>query len=374
MAKTKVNLLHDTQVNEVSYVDKGAIGQKFYFMKRDTSAEPETQIPEKQTTIQKIISSITKSFKGKVEKSDGFTDFTAAISYEVNNDKLWDAYWAIRDVIFNIIGDENITDKSFAIGNACDQFKNYVISLVSQFTVAKRQEIVKKYQEENTTVDDAFGVFIEDLVNISKSSQTPETDIGSAVLNFKNQMTSVLSDNVQKAGKKVSSARLDTLKVLSSQLNDFIADAESVPADTGDGSGEGVSKNDNGKGEDNEMKPEDLTAVLKGVLEPLSQKMDEVTKRLEDVEKKKTEESPSAGATTETVVKTAEPVQKTEAELITEAIQKAMEPLTTKIEEVTKRLETVEKMEANPPAAATGSEGTPDPVTKSGKKWPSFSA
>ena len=50
MAKTKVNLLHDTQVNEVSYVDKGAIGQKFYFMKRDTSAEPETQIPEKQTT------------------------------------------------------------------------------------------------------------------------------------------------------------------------------------------------------------------------------------------------------------------------------------------------------------------------------------
>ena len=112
---------------------------------------------------------------------------------------------------------------------------------------------------------------------------------------------------IVKAGKKVSGARLQTLKDIQEKVTALISEVDEK--------------------EDNEMNSEDLTKAIAKAMEPITTKVENIEKNLNQ----------GTGAVIGGTV------TKNDEDVVAEAIAKALEPITAKVEAVSATVEAIAK-------------------------------
>ena len=158
------------------------------------------------------------------------------------------------------------------------------------------------YDADEATIRDALTEFNEIVVELLS-----EKSVTKALNNMG------VPNTIAKAGKKVSGARLKTLKDIQEQVSNLISEV------------------DEDEKEDNEMNSEDLTKAIAKAIEPITAKIENIEKNLNQGEYNNNS-STSEG----TVIKNDE-------ELIAEAIAKELEPVTVKLEGVSATVDSIAK-------------------------------
>lgn len=271
--------MSDMDISRISLVRKGANKQKIQIYKEDETDEQEE--PD-----EKGLMAILKSyFQGSTRKADEAAapaakkkskkTFSSMMAVNDITENMWRANDTLRSVMRDIINNEEITDKKAALLQAVDEYSTYMKDKVNVSTIAKG--------------DSFFDV--PDVV-------------------------------IEKAGKKVSSKNLETLKAALQALNTVISEAEpeleSQKTDTGKEENE----------EESEVKKEDLTEVMKQALE---QALGPINERLDKIEKADGKEcEPGAGEVT---------VEKETGEfteILKSVVGEALKPISDRLEKVEK--------------------------------------
>lgn len=219
--------MSDMDINTISLVRKGANKQKFQIYKEE--GEKQEDIEEEEDEKQGLFEVLKSYFAGRVKKAEekkATKTFAALMTVNDITENMWRANDTLRTVMRDIINNAEITDKKAALLQAVEEYAAYMKNKVNTSTIAKG--------------DSFFDV--------------PETEI-------------------QKAGKKVSSKNLEALKAAQQALATVIQEAEA------DGKGK--------EEEANEVKKEEMTTIMKQVLE---QTLQPIKKRLDKIEKTETSE------------------------------------------------------------------------------------
>ncbi|WP_368490835.1 hypothetical protein [Clostridium sp. BJN0013] len=219
----------DMDINFISLVKKGANKQKIQIYKSDDYM-PETN--DSNDEVKGFFNVVKSFFTGKniVQKADKPkppTDFAGAIAAQDVSDNLDNARWTLRTVMYNILADDTITDKKSQIGTQIDSFKNYVLNQLDQVGIKKCADQLK-------------------------------------------------GEPIEKAGKKISTARLDNIKGAITALQ-LVVDEVSTETEGGDG----------------EVKKEDVTEIMKSAL---NESLKPITERLDKIEKEDSTTCPSCKA------------------------------------------------------------------------------
>lgn len=211
--------MRDMDISFISLVKKGANKQKIQIYKADNW--PETQ-PQEQEEMKGFFNVLKSFFSGKepvAKENKAPTDFATIIANRDLNENLSTARRTLSDAIYNILNDEAITDKKTQIGTQIDAFKAYVLGEL-------------------------------DRVGIKKAAELLETKI-----------------EIVKAGKKISTARLDSIKTTIQQLQGIVEEVEG---------------NQDNEGVESQVKKEDIVKVVK---EALDEGLKPITERLDNIEK-----------------------------------------------------------------------------------------
>ena len=258
--------MSDMDINMISLVHKGANKQRIQIYKEDECEEQEEQEDE----VKGFLGVLKSYFTGKVQKADETAKkpkktFAGIMAVNDITENMWRANDTLRSVMRDIMNNEEVIDKKAALLQAVDEYSAYMKNKVNTSTIAKG--------------DRFFDV--------------PETEI-------------------QKAGKKVSSKNLEALKEAQKALSAVISEAE---LDT-----RTVEK------EEEEVKKEELTEVMKQAMEAA---LKPINDRLDRIEK--------ADAISEQT-EFAEGEERTEniTEVIKSVISKALSPLENRLEKVEK--------------------------------------
>lgn len=272
--------MSDMDISRISLVRKGANKQKIQIYKEDETDEDEQAEPD-----EKGLMAILKSyFLGSARKSDEAVapaakktskkTFSSMMAVNDITENMWRANDTLRSVMRDIINNEEITDKKAALLQAVDEYSAYMKNKVNVSTIAKG--------------DSFFDV--------------PEVVI-------------------EKAGKKVSSKNLETLKAALNALTAVISEAEPAPEGQ-----TGTSKEKNE--EELEVKKEELTEIMKQALE---QALEPINERLDKIEKADGKEREPEGDEV-TVEKEAGEF----AEILKAAVGEALKPISDRLEKVEK--------------------------------------
>lgn len=304
------NKLTNLQIDEVSLVGKGAIGEKFTIMK---SAGVVDVTPAKQhdTLIQKIMKAVTGILvpeQPEVEKSD--TNFNDVITRRELQNNFYDGYWVLEDVVWNILKDDSITDKRSLIATSLNQFVAYVLTSYDGLNVTKSSEAIIK------------------MASIKKSA----------------------TERLEKSGKKVSTENMKKLQEMQSMITTLNSNLATFLTEVEGNVGADIQK------EDDDMKPEDLKKAIEESLQPITTSITALAGRIDVVEKAK-----------ETVVKTDDNPAIT-VDSIKKAVTDAIEPINASVTDLSSRIQKLESQEQ--PSAKI--EGQDVIVVKSEAKWPSF--
>lgn len=249
-------------INFISLVKKGANKQKIQIYKSDDYEEPETNSVDEEV---KGFFDVMKSFftgKQTIAKADtpkkakSFTDKMAV--YDVM-DGMWRVTDTLTSTLRDILNDENVTDKQTDMNTAIDEFAAYM------------KERIK---------------------NVGKKVTKSDTDF-------------FMAEPIEKAGKKISTARLENIKSAIVALQSIVDD---VSTDT--------------EGGDGEVKKEEITEIIKSAL---GESLKPITERLDKIEKEDGVEDPKKEVNKEDI-----------AEIVKSAISDSLQP-------INERLATVEK-------------------------------
>ena len=174
------------------------------------------------------------------------------------------------------------------------------------------------YDTDEATIRDALTEFNEIVVELlsEKSVTKALNDID-------------VPNIIVKAGKKVSGARLQTLKDIQEKVTALISEVDEK--------------------EDNEMNSEDLTKAIAKAMEPITTKVENIEKNLNQ----------GTGAVIGGTV------TKNDEDVVAEAIAKALEPITAKVEAVSATVEAIAKARNLP--NNLNNEG--DPIAKEGSHY-----
>lgn len=155
------------------------------------------------------------------------------------------------------------------------------------------------YDNDETTIREALADFNEIVVDLLAEKSVTKALNDMDVPNI-----------IAKAGKKVSGARLQTLKDIQEKVTNLISEVDDEK-------------------EDNEMSSEDLAKAIAKAMEPITEKIKNIEKNLKLDEGNN---NPQSGAVT-----------KSDEELVADVIAKALEPVTAKLEGVTATVEAIAK-------------------------------
>lgn len=250
-------------ISFVSLVKKGANKQKIQIYKADDSEEPEVN-PMQEDELKGFFNVLKSFFTGtkkevtKAEKKPP-TNFAAAVAVQALDNNLDNARWTLRNVINNILIDETITDKKVQIGVQIDAYKAFVLSELDRVGIKK---------------------FAEDFQ----------------------------AEPIEKAGKKVSAARLESIKNAIASLQCIVTEVE--------------AGNEGGEGE---VKKEELAEIVKGAL---TENLKPITDRLDKIEKGEdsdTKADPKAEINKEDI-----------ASIVKSALGEALKPIETRLDVVEK--------------------------------------
>lgn len=218
--------MSDMDISMISLVRKGANKQKIQIYKEDEAEMPDDS---EESEAQGLFEVLKSYFTGKVNKADGAVkkpkkSFASMMAVNDITENMWRANDTLRSVMRDIINNEEVTGKKAALLQAIEEYAAYMKEKVNTSAIAKG--------------DSFFDV--------------PEIEI-------------------QKAGKKVSSKNLEALKAAQKALAAVISEAEPET--------EPGSKDDK---EAEEVKKEELTGIMKQVVEealkPINDRIDEIEK------------------------------------------------------------------------------------------------
>lgn len=222
-------------ISFISLVKKGANKQKIQIYKSDDYQEPGNDSVDDDV---KGFFNVVKSFfagSKEIKKADGKpkppTDFAGAIAAQDVSDNLDNARWTLRTVMYNILADDAITDKKVQIGVQIDAFKTYVLEQL-------------------------------DKVGIKKCAEQ------------------LMAEPIEKAGKKISTARLDSIKGAITALQSIVNDVEASNASE-EGGTETVEK-------------EEITQIIKSAV---GEGLKPINERLGKLEKEEATSCPSCKGT-----------------------------------------------------------------------------
>jgi len=253
--------LRNVDVQMVSLVHKGANRRQFKIFKsaewpEDSSNGQDADRPEEQE-MRGFFQVLKQFFTGGVKKEDEaqIPTFAQAMQAKETTNLIWDSFSTLRSVIRAIL-ESKANDKIARITGSIEEFKAHLVGKLNQIGIAKALEL---YTEEP----------------------------------------------VEKAGRKVSAARLKALKDAHSILAQIIAEAE---ADNQDGEGTQVTKEE----------------LAKMVAEAVNEATKPISERLEKLEKQ-ADGKPEAGQEKDDL-----------QEVIKEAVAQAVKPLEDRLEVVEK--------------------------------------
>ena len=209
----------DMDINFISLVKKGANKQKIQIYKSD-DYKPETNSNSNDDEVKGFINVVKSFFTGrntvqKADKPKPPTDFAGAIAAQDVSNNLDNARWTLRTVMYNILADDNITDKKAQIGTQVDAFKTYVLNQLDKVGIKKCADQLK-------------------------------------------------GEPIEKSGKKISATRLKSIKGAISSLQSIVDDAEVNEGGDGEVNKEDVSKV--------------LKSVLNEGLKPINDRLDKIEK------------------------------------------------------------------------------------------------
>lgn len=210
--------LRNVDVQMVSLVHKGANRRQFKIFKsanlpeEEPVLEPDAEQQQYRGLFQVLKEFFTGTRKAEATPAPSFAQAMAAIETE---DALWRAFSTLREICFNILSSD-AEDKPARINQVVEEFRAYLLGKISQIGFAKAAE--------------------------------------------------QLSVRLEKAGRKISAARLKALKDAHSILAQIIAEAE---ADNQDGEGTQVTKEE----------------LAKMVAEAVNEATKPISERLEKLEK-----------------------------------------------------------------------------------------
>lgn len=219
-------------ISFISLVKKGANKQKIQIYKSDDYQEPGTDSVDDDV---KGFFNVVKSFfagKKEIQKADKPkppTDFAGAIAAQDVSDNLDNARWTLRTVMYNILADDTVTEKKAQIGTQIDAFKTYVLDQL-------------------------------DKVGIKKCAEQLQ------------------AEPIEKAGKKIATARLDNIKGAITALQSIVDEVDTS------------SNSDNSEGGEEEVKKEDITQIIKSAVD---ESLKPINERLGVIEKEDATTCPS---------------------------------------------------------------------------------
>lgn len=294
--------LINANITHVSYVDKGANQKKFFFTKSDRESDFQKEVKlfiNKEEEEQQLVYGIV--YEPDVEDSHG--DYMTAPEIEKaahgflrdarNIDKQHDFNDGVGEVVESyiapadfMIGEETIKKGSWVlVTKASDEiWEEIKKGAITGYSMAGTAETIEKQHEKPVTKsedDEVKGFFnlIKNFFSGKEDNQkTSEKDLGS----------------IEKAGKKISAARMNKINAAFEALNELKSEVEE---------------------EEEVVKKEDIEKAVQAALEPL-------VKRLDSIEKNEQQ---------------SEQAQDEISKQLEETIAKALEPLN-------KRLEAVEKV------------------------------
>jgi len=253
--------LRNVDVQMVSLVHKGANKRQFKIFKsaewpEDSSNGRDDDRPEEQE-MRGFFQVLKQFFTGGVKKEDEaqIPTFAQAMQAQETENLIWDSFSTLRSVVRAIL-ESNANDKIARITGSIEEFKAHLVGKLNQIGIAKALELYTK-------------------------------------------------EPVEKAGRKISAARLKALKDAHSILAQIIAEAE---ADNQDGEGTQVTKEE----------------LAKMVAEAVNEATKPISERLEKLEKQ-TDGKPEADQEKGDL-----------QEIIKEAVAQAVKPLEDRLEVVEK--------------------------------------
>lgn len=356
--------LKNVNITHVSYVDKAANKKKFFLTKSEKQPNFEKQVRvlvNKEDSAEKLVYGVVY----EPDSIDAHEDFMTAEEIEKaahtfmkdyrNLDKQHDFVPGAGEVVESYVapddftvGGETIKKGSWVlVTKATDEVWEAIqkgeITGYSMAGTAEAIEVEKQEDEHVSFFKAMKNFFTKGEVQDKYYAQKPGRDLREALWTFEDvffdelwktspdvqKMAEAAHDlgellvqigqehtilkqlieekdelKIQKAGKKISSARYNKIRQAYDALTEIVDEIESE---------------NNDDGEETEVKKEELQEILKEAIQPVTERLDKLEKAQEEVEKEE--------------VKKEEAIT---AEDITAAVQKALEP----IEE---RLETVEK-------------------------------
>lgn len=233
--------MSDMDINMISLVRKGANKQKIQIYKED---ECEDQEDLDEDEVKGLFGILKSYFTGKIQKTNETAKkpkktFAGMMAVSDITENMWRANDTLRNVMRDIINNEEVTDKKAALLQAVDEYSTYMKNKVNTVAITKG--------------DSFFDV--------------PEAEI-------------------QKAGKKVSGKNLEALKAAQKALSAVISEAESEPSEK--------DKDSNREKEAEEVKKEELTEIMKQAMEaalkPINDRLDKIEKEDVTGEQEETED------------------------------------------------------------------------------------
>ncbi|WP_422444362.1 hypothetical protein [Thermoanaerobacterium sp. DL9XJH110] len=247
--------LRNVDVQMVSLVHKGANRRQFkIFKSADYPEEPVPQQDVEQQQYRGLFRVLKEFFTGARKAETNQDSFAQAMAANEAEDALWRAFSTLHEVCANILSSDS-EDKTTRINQVVDEFRAYLLGKIGQLGVAKAAE--------------------------------------------------QLSVGLEKAGRKISAARLKALKDAHSILAQIIAEAE---ADNQDGEGTQVTKEE----------------LSKMVAEAVNEATKPISERLEKLEKQ-ADGKPEVGQEKDEL-----------QEVIKAAVAEAVKPLEDRLEVVEK--------------------------------------
>lgn len=340
--------LKNAQITHVSYVDKGANQRSFYLTKSDTQPvfDVNVKLICKEEDEQKLVygvvyepnvvdahgdfmtaDEIEKAAHGflkdyrQIDKQHDFQSgvgevvesYVAPADMELGGQTVTKGTWLLvtkaTDEVWESIKSGEITGYSFAgtaeveeVAKAEETEEQTFFKMVKAFFT--KGAVKDKFTEENKSQSvwvawDSFRSVIRTYdYNTGKSSYADEATIREAVSDLSDLLNQILlSDNiikalgdipedVEKAGKKISTARLNRLQGLYSELGSILSEVEEKEAE-----------------EEVEVTKEELMKTINEALEPITQKLDTLEKSDKEVEQKVDEVEKEAKETQEDLAK-----------------------------------------------------------------------
>lgn len=267
----------DIDVEFVSLVRKGANRQKVQIYKADDTDYDTEEVRGFMEHIKKFFKitkaddeSVAESNKTKPKKQ---TSFAQSIAVSDIMDSMWRVNDTLRDVMRNIIADEEITDKKAAMSQAIDDFATYMKDKINAVSVAKS---AKFFEDEEPAA-------------VTKAGRMLSGKATSAIKNAIAALQGLLSeagvDGDGDDGKKGEGnpVKKEDVELMKSALEEVLAPITARIAKLENT--DGVTTEDEPTGGDQEptsTKPDDVSDVIKSAVAeavaPLSERLDKVEK------------------------------------------------------------------------------------------------